>query len=127
MSRSTLQKSSPQPDSRLATQQVTSDLIAYIVEKIVGAISPRKVFLFGSYSRGQQTESSDLDLLVVQDSGRSCRQVRREIELLLWGRRFPVDLIVASLEQVQRNVADGNPFYTQHILTEGKVLYDRML
>lgn len=115
----------PQPDARLATDQITPDVVAYVVEKIVEAISPLKIILFGSHSRDQQTESSDLDLLVVQDSGRSCRQVRREIELLLWGRRFPVDLIVATPEQVERNVSDGNPFYTQHILAEGKVLYAR--
>lgn len=114
-----------QPDSRLATAHVTGDLIAYVVEKIVGAVSPAKIILFGSRSRGQETESSDLDLLVVQDSGRPSRQVRREIEQLLWGRRFAVDLIVATPEQVDRNVADGNPFYARHILTEGKVLYDR--
>jgi predicted nucleotidyltransferase len=125
VSRSTLRGALPPADPRLATQRVTADMIAYVVERIVEAVSPRKIFLFGSRSRGQQTESSDLDLLVVQDSGRPCRQVRREIEQLLWGRRFAVDLIVATPEQVERNVADGNPFYTRHILAEGKVLYDR--
>lgn len=112
-------------DARLDTRDITPDLVAYIVEKIVRAIDPQRIILFGSRSRGQETEGSDLDLLIVQDSGRSSRQVRREIEQLLWGRRFAVDLIVATPEQVERNVADGNPFYTRHILGEGKVLYDR--
>lgn len=115
----------PQPDSRLATRQITPDLIAYVVEKIVLAVAPERIILFGSRSRGQETEASDLDLLVIQDTGRSSRQVRREIELLLWGRRFAVDLLVATPEQVARNIADGNPFYTRHILAEGKVLYER--
>lgn len=114
-----------QPDSRLATRCITDDLIAYIVDKIVSSVSPCKIILFGSRSRGQETESSDLDLLVIDDSGRSTREIRREIEFLLWGRRFAVDLLVATPEQVQRNVADGNPFYTRHILAEGKVLYER--
>ena len=125
MSRSKLQDAMPQRDPRLGTRDITADLVAYIVEKIVLAIAPQRIILFGSRSRGQETQSSDLDLLVVQDSGRPNRQVRREIEHLLWGRRFAVDLIVATPEQVDRNVADGNPFYTRHILSEGKVLYDR--
>lgn len=125
VSRSIMQESASQADPRLATRDVTSDLIAYVVEKIVQGIAPCRIILFGSRSRGQATESSDLDLLIVHDSGRPNRQVRRQIELLLWGRRFAVDLIVATPEQVQRNVADGNPFYTRHILTDGKVLYDR--
>ena len=120
------QGSVSQRDSRLGTHRITPDLVAYIVEKIVHAVAPQRIILFGSRSRGQETESSDLDLLVVQDSGRPNRQVRRQIEHLLWGRRFAVDLIVATPEQVDRNVADGNPFYTRHILGEGKVLYDRV-
>lgn len=79
----------------------------------------------GRAARGQETEASDLDLFVIQDSGRSNRQVRRQIESLLCGRRFAIDLIVATPEQVERNVADGNPFCTRHILSEGKILYDR--
>jgi predicted nucleotidyltransferase len=120
-----LQRSIPRPDPRLATRDIAPDLIAYVVEKIVLAVAPARIILFGSRSRGQATEASDLDLLVIQDTGRSSRQVRREIELLLWGRRFAVDLLVATPEQVARNIADGNPFYTRHILTQGKVLYER--
>ncbi len=125
MSRTMSQRVASQRDPRLGTRNVTADVLAYIVEKIVGAVAPRRIILFGSRSRGQETESSDLDLLVIHDSGRPNREVRRQIERLLWGRRFAVDLLVATPEQVDRNVADGNPFYTRHILGEGKVLYDR--
>lgn len=125
VSRVTPQGSAPQCDSRLGTRRITPDLVAYVVEKIVRDVAPQRIILFGSRSRGQETEASDLDLLVIQDSGRSNRQVRRQIESLLCGRRFAIDLIVATPEQVERNVADGNPFYTRHILGEGKVLYDR--
>jgi predicted nucleotidyltransferase len=126
VSRFMSQESVAERDPRLQTREITPDLLAYIVEKIVRAIAPQRIILFGSRSRGQETESSDLDLFVIQDTGRPSRQVRREIDQLLWGRRFAVDLIVATPEQVERNVAGGNPFYTRHILAEGKVLYDRM-
>jgi len=125
VSRSIPEKSVSERDPRLQTRDITPDLVAYIVEKIVHAVAPQRIILFGSRSRGQETDASDLDLLVIQDSGRPSRQVRRQIEHLLWGRRFAVDLIVATPQQVERNVADGNPFYTRHILDEGKVLNDR--
>lgn len=125
VSRSMPQGFVSQRDPRLGTRDITPDLVAYIVEKIVLAVAPQRIILFGSRSRGQETQISDLDLLVIQDSGKPNRQVRREIERLLWGRRFAMDLIVVTPEQVDRNVADGNPFYTHHILGEGKVLYDR--
>ena len=125
VSRSPPQGSVRRCDSRLETRHITPDLVGYIVEKIVRDVAPQRIILFGSRSRGQETEASDLDLLVIQDRGRSNRQVRRQIESLLCGRRFAIDLIVATPEQVERNVADGNPFYTRHILGEGKILYDR--
>ncbi|MEA3349606.1 MAG: hypothetical protein U9Q82_03185 [Chloroflexota bacterium] len=68
---------------------------------------------------------SDIDLFIVQDQELSNRQVRRKIEHLLWGRLFGVDLIVRRPEDVECNLADHNPFYTQHIYSEGQVLYER--
>jgi predicted nucleotidyltransferase len=115
----------PEGDARLQTQQVTVDLIAYIVEKIARRIAPQRIILFGSYARGDATSASDLDLFIVQDSQASNREVRREIERLLWGRRFGVDLIVRRPEEVARNLADANPFYVHHLMREGRVLYER--
>jgi predicted nucleotidyltransferase len=114
-----------QPDMLLQTKHITPELIAYVVDKIVRGVSPKQIVLFGSYARNRATESSDLDLLVVQDGRTSNRQIRREIEILLWGRRFGVDLIVRRPEEVAYNMADGNPFYTRHVFGEGRVLYER--
>lgn len=112
-------------DARLQTRELTPELIAYIVDKIVRSIAPQRIILFGSRARGEATASSDLDLFIVQDGHSSNRELRRQIEMLLSGRRFAADLIVRKPEEVARNVADGNPFYTRHILAEGQVLYER--
>jgi len=112
-------------DRRLHTDRVTPVLLNYIVEKIVREIEPKQIILFGSRARGDALDSSDVDLFIVQDHELSNRQVRRKIEYLLWGRLFGVDLIVRRPEDVERNLADHNPFYTQHIYSEGQVLYER--
>ncbi len=112
-------------DERLNTREITSELIAYIVEKIVREVAPQRIIMFGSRARGEARDDSDLDLFVIQDSQTANRQVRRQIEYLLWGRRFAVDLIVRTPEEVERNVKDNNPFYTRHILKEGRMLYER--
>ena len=113
------------PDKKLQTQQITPDLINYITERIVQAIRPRQIILFGSYAQSETTASSDVDLFIIQDGQTSNRDARRQIELLLWGRHFGLDLIVRTPEEVARNIADGNPFYTRHIFGQGKVLYER--
>jgi len=51
-------------DKRLNTEEITPELINYIVEKIVREIQPEKVILFGSYARGDFNRDSDLDLFI---------------------------------------------------------------
>ena len=112
-------------DRHLQTKRVTPTLLEYIVNKIVREIEPKQIILFGSRARGDALDSSDIDLFIVQDQELSNRRVRRKIEHLLWGHLFGVDLIVRRPEDVERNLADHNPFYTQHIFSEGRILYER--
>ncbi|WP_251931377.1 nucleotidyltransferase domain-containing protein [Salinibacter ruber] len=93
--------------------------------RIVAALKPTQIVLFGSHARGEAHPDSDVDLLVVHDTDRTNRDVRRQLEQLFLDRRFGLDLIVRTPEEVRRNVADGNPFYTRHIFDEGQVLYER--
>ncbi len=112
-------------DKRLQTSTITSDVVDYVVDKIASGVDPLQIIVFGSLARNTNTATSDLDMLVVHDGQIPSRQLRRQIERLLLGRRFGVDLLVRSTDEVKRNVADGNPFYTKHILRDGKVLYER--
>ena len=113
-------------DKNLSTEQITPKLVQYIVDKIVREIQPEKIILFGSYARGDFDRDSDLDLfIVVEDEKESSRLIRRKIDALLWGRKFPVDLIVRKEKEIKRNFRAKNPFYIHHIFKDGKVLYEK--
>lgn len=112
-------------DPRLQTSQITPELIDYIVNKIVARFAPHKIILFGSHARGEADADSDLDLFIVQSSTESNRQVRRQIDMFLASRRFPLDLIVRKPQDIELNLQDRNPFYVYHLFGEGKVLYER--
>lgn len=96
--------------------------IARVVKRVVVAEHPEQVILFGSYARGEQTEDSDLDLLVVFDSvpekGRKMAEVRNAI-----GRVAPgvgVDILVSSRTEIQ-DPPLGSPLYFG--VREGRILY----
>ena len=112
-------------EQNLRTEKVTSELITYIVRKIVKEIQPEKIILFGSYARSDFNSDSDLDLFIIKDSDESTRILRRKIDALLRGRRFSIDLLVRTPEDVARNMRSENPFYLHHIFKYGKTLYEK--
>ncbi len=112
-------------DEKLRTEKITPELIDYIVEKIVREIQPEKIILYGSYARGDFHKDSDLDLFIIKDCEESSRMLRRKVDALLRGRRFPLDLRVRKSSEVEWNFRAQNPFYLYHIFKDGKVLYDK--
>tara|TARA_B100000315_G_C14212582_1_gene422748 strand:- start:33 stop:425 length:393 start_codon:yes stop_codon:yes gene_type:complete len=112
-------------DPKLNTEKIDFRLIDYVASKIVGEIQPEKIILFGSHARGDFDRDSDLDLFVIKDTGESSRIIRRKIDRLLWGRRFHLEVIVRTPEEVARNLKARNPFYLYHIFKEGKILYEK--
>jgi uncharacterized protein len=95
-----------------------------ITQRIVEVSNPDKIILFGSYARGNVTEDSDLDLLVIVPKSQHLRKDSIRVRRALRGLLIPVDIIVATSEQIKRlgNVAG---LIYQSALNEGTVLYER--
>src|SRR3989338_3516372 len=53
------------PSPRVGSSPSQSAIIQQMVEKIVSAIHPQKIILFGSYAWGKPTKDSDIDLCVI--------------------------------------------------------------
>ena len=67
-----------------------------LVRRIVEAVHPRRVILFGSAARGEMGPNSDLDILVIMPDGTHRRRTAQEIYRRMWGfgfanRLFPAD------------------------------------
>ena len=103
--------------------QVDARLMDEIVRRIVETISPRKVILFGSQSRGDARPESDLDLLVIADS----TQPRYRRSAPLYGALsdilVPMDILVYSPQEVKEWSEVPQAFVTTAV-REGKVLYE---
>ena len=83
---------------------------------------PERVILFGSHVRGNVTDDSDVDLLVILPfEGKS---VNQSVQMRMKLRpAFPVDLVVRTPETVRDRLAIGDDFM-RGIIEEGKVLYE---
>lgn len=112
-------------DNNLEVEEITPSTIDYVVKKIVAAVHPMKVIVFGSQARGNHCSDSDIDLLVIAAPGDKREEVRLTIEKTLRGRRFDIDLLVRTPEDVAWNAEAENPFYTEEIFKEGRVMYER--
>ena len=97
------------------------------VERIVSALKPERIILFGSYAYGNPTHDSDVDLFVIMETHGKTKEKHREISLLLYTRQFPVDIIVKTPKEVEDALKGGvdNGFFIREIIKKGKVLYDR--
>lgn len=93
-----------------------------IVSQIKNSINPEKIYLFGSYASGKITENSDLDLLVIDNSGRKTQVVALEISKLLFPRKFGLDLIVVTPDEIEKK---QNLTFWKEILKTGKKLYEQ--
>ncbi len=101
-----------------------TDRIPEITRRIIETSHPEKIILFGSYARGNFTTDSDLDLLVIVPGIKRLRQESIRVRRALRGLLTPVDIIIATPEQIKR-LGKTNGLIYQSALNEGKVLYER--
>ena len=103
---------------------VTTQILDEIVRRIVAALDPERIILFGSYAGGVPHADSDVDLFVVMET--ELPPARRELEVcrLLRPRPFPVDIIVKTPAEMEEAARQHDGFLGE-ILAEGEVLYER--
>jgi predicted nucleotidyltransferase len=110
--------------SATETREGLDDRLTKAVERIVAGVSPDKVILFGSHARGDAGRDSDVDLLIVAETSLRPADRVRTVSRLLSPRPFPVDIIVRTPEEMERDLQRTDPFMRE-IVASGRVLYER--
>jgi uncharacterized protein len=107
-----------------------NDIIAQIIHSL-RHLNVSKVILFGSYSRGTQTEGSDIDLLVVTNDDFVFESFAQKmgIKLQIANALNPlrkyadIDLIVHTKPMFDKFV-QLNSGFKKEILSSGSVIYE---
>ena len=93
-----------------------------LVRRIVEAVHPQRVVLFGSAARGEMGPNSDLDVLVIMPDGTHRRKTAQEIYRRMWGFGFAKDIVVVTESDVREY--GMNPYMIiKYALEEGRELY----
>ena len=99
----------------MSVRTVSPHVLDEIVRRIVKVADPDKIILFGSAARGEMGRHSDVDLLVVKSGCVHRRKLAQEIYKSLLGVGLPVDVVVATTEDLERlrtqSVSSTGPLY----------------
>jgi len=107
---------------------VTKKALNKLVQTIVTTSNPERIYLFGSFSRGDAGKDSDIDLLIIEKAPFNFHRSRhREISRIreaLRSFRFPKDIVVYSEDEVNEWQGSQNHLIAR-CLKEGELLYER--
>ena len=102
---------------------ISEQTIQQAVGRLVEAAKPSKIILFGSYARGDATENSDLDLMVIEPEVSNKFDEMVRLRNVMGDMDIGVDLLVYSdLEASRRSQVPGTVLYWA--FKEGRVMYD---
>ncbi|MDR0639639.1 MAG: nucleotidyltransferase domain-containing protein [Spirochaetaceae bacterium] len=96
------------------------------------ASDPYKIVLFGSYANGNETEDSDIDLMVILDNNDVSKTYEERQNKKLYVRKLvreinyrkALDILVYSKEELKKIKEYGN-YFIDEIERTGKVIYEK--
>jgi predicted nucleotidyltransferase len=94
--------------------------------------NPYKIILFGSYAKGEATEDSDIDLMVILDNNNIAKTYEERMSKKLYIRKLvreinykmALDILVYSKEELKLVKENGN-YFIDEIEKTGKVIYEK--
>src|SRR6185503_11183659 len=98
--------------------------LSEVVRRLVDAVDPDCIVLFGSRARGDARPDSDIDLLIIKDTDQPSYRRAIPAYQALSGLGVPKDIIWRTPAEVEDWSRVPN-YVTTRALQEGKVLYEK--
>ena len=98
--------------------------IEKVARRLGDAARAESVILFGSYARGNPSENSDVDFLIIAPSDLPRFKRSRELYQLFKPYPFGMDILVYTPEEIEQDREIPLSFVAS-VIKEGKVVYAR--
>ena len=98
-------------------------ILADVTHRITQVAHPQRIILFGSSVAGKMNRDSDLDILVIMRGPVHRRKVAQKIYRNLHGVSMPVDIIVATEQDIAENSMKAGSIL-RPAMAEGKIIYE---
>jgi predicted nucleotidyltransferase len=93
------------------TAEEQAKLIERLYAQIISLVTPNQVILFGSASRGEMTDASDLDIVVIVQDISEVKSTQKSLNQLSRLLQWPVDCLVVDMETFNRKSAIGGVYF----------------
>lgn len=111
-------------ESRTREQGAPADeVLTLIVERLVEAVDPERLILFGSRAKSQARPQSDYDILIIKSEPDPARRRTGRLYRILWGIPAPVDLLWFTPEEIEE-WSDVPQHVTAQAMRTGLVVYE---
>ncbi len=97
--------------------------LEHLIAKLAQDPRCQRAILFGSLTSADVGESSDIDLIIIQDTAMPFWQRMREMRRYL-APRVAADLLVYTPEEFEQ-LRRERPFFRDEVQAKGKVVYER--
>jgi len=102
--------------------EVNQEQLKEPIKRIVEAVHPLRIILFGSAAQGEVGPDSDVDILVVMPEGTHHRHTAQYLYRTICGVTIPFDIVVATPGDLDKHRHNPGLIY-KTILEEGRTLY----
>lgn len=82
---------------------LSDEILKQIQSRIINALNPRRIYLYGSYAYGHPHPDSDIDLLIVVDAEEDTLTLATRGYTALKGLKVPVELNVVSIDNFDKH------------------------
>lgn len=103
-------------------KKLLQEEVAKFVEQLKESYAPSKIILFGSMATEISGEDSDIDVIVIKETGKNFWERMREISRYC-SREIGMDVLVYTPEEFEK-LSQGREFFKQEVLKKGKVIYE---